>query len=415
MGFTWQARAAVLGGLLVVAIAALATKLAALPPFDKAAVVGPPPQSLVTTPPRRRVIPPSAPLQTHPVVPPRGVTAASSTTPIVPGTTVLPGEPSTPTGQWIATGTITTSINTAGPGVGAVEVQAWTFGHRACDSVCQAPMTRTPGDDSPVGRVVSAPGDMTGVFPSFDISCVAGSSNRLPPRVHAVQNDSFDLRWADHKQRLTADESGQITGCSARPGFFTTVWTATRLPQPAIPALPIGSQHAASAAAFVSAAAQVCTRVNDRLKPLAATIISDERTLTTQRGVAVATAATSLANTLPKLAPIATKIYSEIPQPPQPLDVLWVRAVQIERSALAPTIEYAAAVAREMRALTQYVLTENPVDARQGEAEAALAQQDRGSIPANDALLGPIEQQLHFPAICRSLPAYQGAIAATEA
>jgi hypothetical protein len=191
-------------------------------------------------------------------------------------------------------------------------------------------------------------------------------------------------------------------------------WTATRVPQPTIPALPISNQHVGSQEAFIAAATSVCTRVNAQLEPLARTIEQAERAIPNQGAVSDAESAVRLAAALPKIVPLATRILSDIPQPPQPLGALWVRAVQIERNALVPSIDYTAAVSLAMTALSQYDLTENRLFSQEAKAYLALAKADHNAIPSPDSLIDPIEQTLGLPTICTDLPAYRAAITASS-
>lgn len=93
--------------------------------------------------------------------------------------------------------------------------------------------------------------------------------------------------------------------------------------------------------------------------------------------------------------------------------MLWIRAIQIERNALAPSLDYTSALSKAMTAFSQYALTDNEVYAERAAAYVSLAKLDYSKIPSRDALIHPIEQLLHIAGICTSLPAYQAAINTT--
>jgi hypothetical protein len=390
-------RRIVLGVLLALAIAALAVKLAGIPPFShftasSAAVVSEPASTAAPAAPGSQQPQGSEPVQTPPG-------------------TILPA----PTGQWLATGRVHGTLGVANVPVGEVVVQAWSFRNVCGEYQCNTDLTRHPGDGPATAKLTTFPGGLQGTFPPYSVACVEGSDNRVVPHARGSERDEFLFNWTAHQHELTGQENGGIVGCGSTLANITINWTATKVPGLEAPAIPISSHHVGSASAFVAAATQVCARVNADIEPLTATIESDQQTIDARRGVAVAEAATSLAETLPKLIPLAVRIYSEIPQPPEPLDVLWIRAVQIEQNALAPSMSYMAATAREMNALSRYVLTEDNVQAQDAAAEAALANQDASAIPSHDALIGPIERQLNLPSSCTNLPAYSAAMKATAA
>ena len=409
-------RLVVLGVILCLVVAALAAKLAGLPPFTDAtaasvAVVGQPvsksapfagfhPQLSHPSTPTQQSQPATTSRQSQPTVP----TQQSQP----------PGLLVPPYGQWIATGRVLGTLGVANLPAGTVTVQAWTFRHVCGQYLCNIDLTRGPSNGTHTGKLVDAPGVIQGEFPPYSVPCV-DANNRVVAHVHGTQRDAFLFTSSAHEGVLTGQENGAITGCGPPPANITTNWTATKVPQLQVPTIPISPRHVASASAFVAAATQECTRVNAEIEPLTATIESDQQTIEARRGVVVAEATSSLAETLPKLIPLAVRVYSEIPQPPEPLDVLWTRAVQIEQDALKPTMNYMAVTAREMNALSRYVLTENKVQAQDAAAYAELAHEDAASIPSPDALIGPIEQQLNLPSICTNLPAYSAAVKAIEA
>jgi hypothetical protein len=307
----------------------------------------------------------------------------------------------------MAVGRVVAAFGAPGVSAGDVVAHAWSL-RRGCEFVgCYDDLT---------DLTFSEPDVTTQLFTGNDAALVGTgqTSVKACPGTASADyvSDDWDVRWASHDELSAQEDVSDL--CRASLLDVEIKWTATRVPQTTIPALPISNQHVGSHDAFIAAATSVCTRVNAQLAPLARTIEQAERAIPNQGAVSDAESAVRLAAALPKIVPLAARIFSDIPQPPQPLGALWVRAVQIERNALVPSIDYTAAVSLAMTALSQYDLTENSLYSQEAKAYLALAKADYNGIPSPDSLINPIEQTLRLPTICTNLPAYRAAITSSE-
>ena len=311
---------------------------------------------------------------------------------------------SMPEGQWIATGTVAQAYEVAGRTAGQRLVRAWIF-DRVCTAgvACHTDFELQNADGSVAQAVLvhESNGSFHAVFPTTVNPCAYGGSGQ--------DHYSMNVRWLSARE-LSGDSLETFTaptgGCT--PGAFDAArWTVTPVVQAATPTLTIWPGHAATVGAFRAAAQRACSSANTEAVPLAAKLLSLERTARTANINTVrANAETRIAGLLAAVLPLLVKQYTGIPQPPTGAsDTLWLTDIAAIRRQLQPAAAMFAALQNAARTASLYFRTGNPLDAQRILTTPALITDDALKIAGPGDTSNAIESKLRLPKICTREPA----------
>jgi hypothetical protein len=323
-----------------------------------------------------------------------------------PAAPTLPTPPAvatgpSPTGQWIATGTVSQSYHVPGRAVGARLIRAWIF-RRVCKAGvgCHTDFVLQITDGSVIQTVLvpERNGTFRAVFPATVTPCENGGSGQ--------DHYSMDMTWLPGHRLVGTSVESFSGGCT--PGAFDQAgWTVSRVGEPAAPPLAILSRRSATVGAFRAAAQRACTTVNAQALPLAAKLASLEHAAGSATSRAVrADSESRIAELLGAVLPLSVKQYTEIPQPPAgALDALWLQDITDIRRQLKPAAAMIAALQTAAQSASQYFRTSDPLDAQRLLTTPSLISDDALAIAGAGDASNAIERKLGLPSICINEPA----------